>query len=288
MPSKSRAVARLLSQTRDENIATDRYDRPRPARRSHDADSDSTRTLGAGTASIKGVGMLPKEDEMDRSSVGTAELEDQKGVAEEGVSQAIEALAKMERRLRRAVKRQKIKIEESTIPAPIPAPEDPPNRRASRPRLVKSKQKSIGEAVQEHLPTPERDVQDSEYEDDGAAPTKKAEEDTIEVAERGAARPPPINSQYLPLPWQGRLGYVGSPSAEFVPPLTGFRPVLIRTCATPSSPCFARGRAAWPPSSIIGTHFRIRPSRSIRPRTARTGRRRPSSRWDRRTSKGWA
>jgi UV DNA damage endonuclease len=24
-----------------------------------------------------------------------------------------------------------------------------------------------------------------------------------------AARPPPVNSDYLPLPWKGRLGYVG-------------------------------------------------------------------------------
>ncbi|KMU74025.1 hypothetical protein CISG_10243 [Coccidioides immitis RMSCC 3703] len=33
-----------------------------------------------------------------------------------------------------------------------------------------------------------------------------AEEEEVKGA---AARPPPVNSDYLPLPWRGRLGYVG-------------------------------------------------------------------------------
>lgn len=33
----------------------------------------------------------------------------------------------------------------------------------------------------------------------------------IDVVRREAARPPPVNSDYLPLPWKGRLGYVRIP-----------------------------------------------------------------------------
>ncbi|KAJ6783102.1 hypothetical protein PWT90_05924 [Aphanocladium album] len=36
-------------------------------------------------------------------------------------------------------------------------------------------------------------------------------EDEAEPAERGAKRPPPVNSDILPLPWNGRLGYVRLP-----------------------------------------------------------------------------
>ena len=30
----------------------------------------------------------------------------------------------------------------------------------------------------------------------------------IDTIKKEAARPPPVNSDYLPLPWKGRLGYV--------------------------------------------------------------------------------
>lgn len=30
------------------------------------------------------------------------------------------------------------------------------------------------------------------------------------------SRPPPVNSDYLPLPWRGRLGYVSSSSRAFL------------------------------------------------------------------------
>jgi UV DNA damage endonuclease len=36
----------------------------------------------------------------------------------------------------------------------------------------------------------------------------------IDVMKREAGRPPPVNSDYLPLPWKGRLGYV-SGSSDF-------------------------------------------------------------------------
>lgn len=34
-----------------------------------------------------------------------------------------------------------------------------------------------------------------------------------DIVKLEAARPPPVNSDYLPLPWKGRLGYVTNPSS---------------------------------------------------------------------------
>ena len=42
------------------------------------------------------------------------------------------------------------------------------------------------------------------------------EPDELEVKE-ALSRPPPVHSDYLPLPWKGRLGYVGRPSAYNTP-----------------------------------------------------------------------
>jgi UV DNA damage endonuclease len=36
----------------------------------------------------------------------------------------------------------------------------------------------------------------------------------VDVMKREAARPPPVNSDYLPLPWKGRLGYVSFASSR--------------------------------------------------------------------------
>jgi UV DNA damage endonuclease len=41
---------------------------------------------------------------------------------------------------------------------------------------------------------------------DDAAP-----EEDVDVIKKEAGRPPPVNSDYLPLPWKGRLGYVRIP-----------------------------------------------------------------------------
>lgn len=137
-------------------------------------------------------------------------------MGEEGVNEAIEELAKMERRLKRAVKRQKIKLEESFCVSQ--------GNDAAQKGLGRFPTKNVDDFTNEmtsaeHLPTPERDdMEDSEYEDEPGGPLPKDEEDlpkSLRVAERGAARPPAVNSDYLPLPWKGRLGYVSfSPSVR--------------------------------------------------------------------------
>lgn len=60
------------------------------------------------------------------------------------------------------------------------------------------------------------------------------EEDEIEVKE-ALSRPPPVNSEYLPLPWKGRLGYVRrSHCANMHTRLTHIRHVSIPISATPT------------------------------------------------------
>lgn len=134
--------------------------------------------------------------------------------ASAGVNDAIRDLAKMERRLRRATKRQKLKIEESVVIREKEGLEDDnigvdanPTLRGPRPKRAENK------GYVDALPTPERDagpdgeisaerkarkVADEEYEPDAEA---------AEMVERGAARAPAVNSDFLPLPWKGRLGY---------------------------------------------------------------------------------
>lgn len=38
----------------------------------------------------------------------------------------------------------------------------------------------------------------------------------VDVMKREAGRPPPVNSDYIPLPWKGRLGYVSSESMRIL------------------------------------------------------------------------
>lgn len=128
-----------------------------------------------------------------------------------GVKKAIDVLAEMERGFRQETKRQKLRLAESSIPAhhefptqkgskSHPATPLDPEAREPSPTTIGS------------FPTAEEIIQTSKESGEAnieahVAP-RGADDDTIE---QGAARPPAINSSYLPLPWKGRLGYVSSP-----------------------------------------------------------------------------
>ena len=60
-----------------------------------------------------------------------------------------------------------------------------------------------------------------EFLDPEAEGEEEAGEEEIQAA---LSRPPPVNSDYLPLPWKGRLGYVSSDF--FIASLTNFNPGL--------------------------------------------------------------
>ena len=51
-------------------------------------------------------------------------------------------------------------------------------------------------------------VKEPQFLDPEAEADEEADEEEIQAA---LSRPPPVNSDYLPLPWKGRLGYVGAP-----------------------------------------------------------------------------
>jgi UV DNA damage endonuclease len=163
------------------------------------------------------LGIRPEADE----DVDSDKMRQQKTMVKEEMRLAIEGLARMERRLRSATKRQKLQIEEEA--------------RASTPRRTAVEEASLADpesAAQGvlhitkptvepekggQLPTPEEEGQECR---DGLAKHSggkagvdpeaqriDAPEEAPDIPERGAARPPPVNSGYLPLPWKGRLGY---------------------------------------------------------------------------------
>ncbi len=133
----------------------------------------------------------------------------------EAVDQAMECLRKMEDDFRDTVKRQKRVVDESLVNVPksafFPGPEETGGSGNLSHELGTKVLDHTGPVINEEqqgktLPTPltdgdpeERDLFDVQEEND------------INVIKREGARPPPVNSDYLPLPWEGRLGYVNCP-----------------------------------------------------------------------------
>ena len=135
------------------------------------------------------------------------------------VDMAMESLRKMEDDFRDTVKRQKRVVDESIV-SPAKAEENaffPRTEMRTGPDTLPSwsekrglnqmagiiKEEQQGEALP--VPTAAEDPEDGDQ--DGVP----EENDTNMVKEQGA-RPPPVNSDYLPLPWKGRLGYVNLPN----------------------------------------------------------------------------
>ncbi|KAK4239521.1 UV-endonuclease UvdE-domain-containing protein [Achaetomium macrosporum] len=168
-----------------------------------DPENNASSTLG----NVLGVRRAEGED------TGSDEMEERKETVKGEMQLAIEGLSRMERRLRSATKRQKLRIEEET--------------RFANPRLVADQERvarSTAEAGmgisqsarrgQGAMPTPEDEEKENFASNiaqgesqDPEARRIDAPEEAADVPERGAARPPPVNSGYLPLPWRGRLGY---------------------------------------------------------------------------------
>ncbi|TLS30028.1 hypothetical protein PpBr36_03197 [Pyricularia pennisetigena] len=144
-----------------------------------------------------------------------------------GVGSAIQCLSRLERRLQRNLKKQQLKVEKSVDS--LDAGTHVSAAQKSRPT------RCIGDLntppptapVEKHelidpdaprVPTAKRDLPIENGKPAFKKPTprkasqrepKVAEsvDQTLAEAERGAARPPAVDSDYLPLPWTGRLGY---------------------------------------------------------------------------------
>lgn len=136
----------------------------------------------------------------------------------EGVEEAMRELSEMEHKLQDAVRTQRLAVESSdlhvkkeiaqepSIRPKVNAPNNNNNTVAARGKL-NGKPKAVETAPQ--------DGHDAELAADDMAEAK--EENGVD---RGANRPPPVNSDTLPLPWKGRLGYVSTRWANYYTLLT--------------------------------------------------------------------
>lgn len=115
-------------------------------------------------------------------------------------------LGEMGMKLQSAVKRQRLAVETSDL-----SKCDPERVREeatkTRPALKRRAKESPEEATEQKVVEKPKVVEQTE-----TADTSEANADA-ETTERSARRPPPVNSDVLPLPWKGRLGYVSTDAA---------------------------------------------------------------------------
>ena len=90
---------------------------------------------------------------------------------------------------------------------------------------------------------------ESQFLDPEADGDEEADEEDIQAA---LSRPPPVNSDYLPLPWKGRLGYVRVTSCQIIAaPLTFTRLVFVPIFVSQIHQYSVRGLVALLPFSKI-------------------------------------
>ncbi|KAI1123799.1 UV-endonuclease UvdE-domain-containing protein [Nemania abortiva] len=137
-------------------------------------------------------------------------------IGKDGAEVALSGLQEMEDRLRDEVKRQKLAIKESEVKsnglekeyaALIPRPIK------SQPDILPAKNETAG--TKKNGVRRKQDKQDTRHDDieegrqplDGDDAGPAFDENETNIIKQEGARPPPVNSEYLPLPWKGRLGY---------------------------------------------------------------------------------
>lgn len=126
--------------------------------------------------------------------------------------------------------------------ATVSAQGKPKRKKIGAPHVkVEEEESNIGavQGVAKHVINPAR-ANGSYGDPDAGEGLEAGDEDEVEVKE-AMSRPPPVNSDYLPLPWKGRLGYVCTQHTITGPSLTitALRPVSTPIYATPNPPCLA-------------------------------------------------
>jgi UV DNA damage endonuclease len=127
--------------------------------------------------------------------------------SKENVQRAMRELGEMEEKLQSAVRKQRLAIESSDLSVETEASAEEgikPNIRLPKRKAVNEKPDGVPDEY-ERAPL---DDSGAETVAGDVAESKLEDKDDIE---RGAARAPPVNSDVLPLPWCGRLGYVSFP-----------------------------------------------------------------------------
>lgn len=132
-----------------------------------------------------------------------------------GVGKAIQRLSRLERQLQRNLKKEQLKVEKSvgSIDADVcepatrrlPGPPTPKDIKGMSGAIV-FRRTEIEKITRSRTPTPNRDLEEEDKRQRKFTAQEAADQAPV-GAERGAARPPPVDSDYLPLPWTGRLGY---------------------------------------------------------------------------------
>lgn len=135
------------------------------------------------------------------------------------VDKAMERLRKMENNFHDAIQRQKRMVDESLVSPPkseesafFPRPEKVEGSPILSPGAEKQGLDQVEPIINEEkggkiVPTP---LAEAEPEDRNSLDVP--EENDINLIKREGARPPPVHSDYVPLPWKGRLGYVNHPA----------------------------------------------------------------------------
>ncbi|KAI0123423.1 UV-damage endonuclease [Xylariales sp. AK1849] len=132
------------------------------------------------------------------------------------VESAVDSLQEMEDTLRESVKRQKLAVKSSSVmtsQGQKPQPDDDTllSRPAKHPtKVIAASKVGNGHTTQvltsDSKDKPKATPPDNAPDVDGEAGVDPTTEDINAIKLEGA-RPPPVNSDYLPLPWKGRLGY---------------------------------------------------------------------------------
>ena len=101
----------------------------------------------------------------------------------------------------------------SDVPEDIPAPKPAAKAKAGKGGAKKATKPAAEEKKAVDIPvTPAKSKAKGGVEGLDDPEADGAEEADEEELTEALSRPPPVNSDYLPLPWKGRLGYVSSSS----------------------------------------------------------------------------
>lgn len=167
-------------------------------------------------AQDKGPGSSDDPDQVKKMQKLRLHLEETDGKpqadaqgAKRAVTGAMQSLEEMELSFKRDIKKRKLEVEQSTI-----SETDDSGTHAYMPTKLTSDVLRLDGL----LLTPEREACEAgtaveegrSWEPAMADEAEAGEDEPLDVAERGAKRSPPVNSDYLPLPWKGRLGYVSN------------------------------------------------------------------------------
>ncbi|KAL2681247.1 UV-damage endonuclease [[Neocosmospora] mangrovei] len=182
---------------------------PPPAPQRPDAPRRSSRRLRDAAAATTTGHLGPDRMEIDKDTKKIkCEIPDKRKnkavwVTGEGVEEAMRELSEMEHKLQNAVKRQRQAVESSDLHVKVGSTME----RNIRPRMrTPPPNDTIPSNCGRNAESVEKAPMDNYQAELAAGDIVDAKADD-EGFERGANRPPPVNSDRLPLPWSGRLGY---------------------------------------------------------------------------------